>query len=334
MRARFGVVIVNYNCAQLAVDAALSAFGDGAARVAIVDNASQEGSLEQLRTVTRGGDFAPADPAGPHAVRFGGAPEAARIEILPQAVNRGFAAGVNAGLKLLREDRRLDHFLVLNPDALLGAGALAAFAARLLDSEAGLCGATVLRFDAPHTAQALGGAQLHPVTLVGENLGGGATLSDLPAPASVEPLLDYPLGAAMALRRDYLETVGYLDERYFLYYEEADWALSGAPFFRTAWAPDAVVYHRYGAASGSQPANAGERSRRSPLAEYHMARSRLLFAIKWRPWLAPLLLAAGGAQAGARIGQGRVAEARAVALGSLPGAPRAFSDVAAHQSSV
>jgi hypothetical protein len=332
-RPRVGAVIVNYNCGPLAIDAALSVLGDAPdASVVIVDNASPDGSGDRLRMIAAGAPHVPA--AAPADVRFMPLAEIRRqvgprvaesgINVIQSPTNGGFAAGCNLGLKALPRDR-LDLLLLLNPDAVVAAGAIDAFARRLEDPSVGLCGASVLAFDAPLRVQALGGARLRPLTLLGENLGGGTRLEEAPPTAEIERRLDYPLGAAIALRPDYIDRAGFLDERYFLYYEEADWAFAGQTFSRVGWARDAVVHHRYGASSKSARSEARAPSNRSPLSDYHMARSRLLFALKWRPALAPALTLLGAAQAGRRLLRGKAAQARAVALGSLPGAARAFS---------
>jgi hypothetical protein len=337
---RAGAVIVNYNCAPLALDAALSflgAAGEGGA-VVIVDNASTDGSRDYFRAVARGGRHHPEPPPAPApnaGVSFA-APTALKLfeegeaegppsglSVLFAASNRGFAAGCNLGLRALAP-QRFDLLMLLNPDALVARPALAAFARRLEDTSVGLCGATVLGFNAPHDAQAFGGARLNPLTLAGANLGAGLSLEDAPARGEIESRLDYPLGPAIAFRPDYLERAGFLDERYFLYFEEADWAFAGKSFARVGWAEDAVIYHRYGASSKSERPNPSRASNRSPLSDYHMARSRLLFALKWRPHLAPLMVAMGSLQAARRLLRGRLRLARAVALGSLPGAARAF----------
>ncbi len=130
--------------------------------------------------------------------------------------------------------------------------------------------------------------------------------------------------SAIALKADYLKRAGFLDERYFLYYEEADWALAGGADLRVVWARDAVVFHHYGVSSGSQFAAARRPNERSPLADYHMARSRFLFALKWRPWLAPVVLGLGAGQVLTRLARGRRRAALALARGTLPGAPRLF----------
>lgn len=327
---RFGAVIVNYNCASLALDAALSFLGAGGAKAIIVDNASPDGSLARLRGVVDGEishqPQAPEEPIAGRAPRFAtlGSLEKGSLAIVAAPANGGFARGCNIGLRALGATTGLDRYLLLNPDALVAEGALEAFAARLDDARAGLCGATVVGFEAPHLVQAFGGARLDRVLLRGLNIGAGAENADTPDRRKVEAVLDYPLGAAIALRRDYLSRAGYLDERYFLYFEEADWALAGGPASRPAWAPGAVIYHRYGASSQSRKSAPDAPSERSPLADYHMARSRTLFAAKWSPWLLPVSVAAGVVQATQRLSRGRFANARAVVRGALPGAPRRF----------
>jgi GT2 family glycosyltransferase len=328
--SRFGAVIVNYNCGALAIDAALSFLGDGGAVAVIVDNASPDGSGDEIDRVIKG--EAAHDPSCPPDPIDGAAPAFASIaDLAPGALrlirsprNGGFAFGSNIGLRTLAALPGVDRFLLLNPDAILARGALSAFASRLSDDRAGLCGATIVGFDGQHPVQAFGGAKVDPVLLIGRNIGEGSFVADAPDRKHLEAQLSYPLGAAIALRRDYLARAGYLDERYFLYYEEADWALAGGPANRPAWAPGAIVYHRYGAASKSRKAAAGETSDRSPLSDYHMTRSRILFAMKWRPLLAPVAILAGGAQAAGRLVSGRRENAAAVLRGALPGSARDF----------
>lgn len=320
----WGLVIVNYNNARLAIDAGLSALADAPdARIVIVDNASADDSWNFFQKLAAGeadhAPTAPADPPAPvafaplarhgiSAIEQGGAPAAGRISVVRAPRNGGFAAGCNIGLRLLRDVAEVRNILLLNPDAALARGALAAFDERLKDTDIGLCGASVLRFDPPHPVQALGGARLSSLTLLGRNLYTDRSLDARPATGHVEGELDYPLGAAMALRTDYLSAVGGLDERFFLYYEEADWARRGRPHYRCGWARDAIVYHRHGASAGSRD----ERGRRSPLADRHMARSRFLYAAKWRSYLIPLLIMLTAGQAVRRLLRGDQRQAAAL----------------------
>lgn len=331
----FGAVIVNYNCAPLSLSAALSVLGDGPnTRIVIVDNASTDESLDYLQSVMRGQAShecsAPLDaiPA-PHFADISKVSArrytqdetktaGAQISIIAAEENDGFAAGCNIGMRFLRETVDPAYYLLLNPDALIGVGALAAFADRLKDKSAGLCGASVFRHEDPNCAQAFGGAHLNAFTLLGKNIAAGSAMDDAPSCAEAEAKMSYPLGAAMAFRKDYLDNVGYLDEQFFLYYEEADWSLRGGPSRRPAWAPSAIVYHHHGTVAGSRI----EPGRRSPLSDYHMARSRMLYAIKWRPLTLPLLFIGGVIQATRRLLRGHWRQAGAVLSGSLPGAPK------------
>ena len=65
----------------------------------------------------------------------------------------------------------------------------------------------------------------------------------------------------MLVSRDFLDEVGLMDESYFLYYEETDWAMRGKERYRLAYADDAVVYHKEGASIGSSH----QRAKRSAL---------------------------------------------------------------------
>lgn len=342
--ASWGVVIVNYNSARFTLDAALSVLGDDpTAKVVIVDNASPNNSLKIFDEAITLGVHAIQRPNNPIAdldlkyadisaidgriydEKFAADHEdIPALSIVKARKNRGFAAGCNIGLRFLRQFADCSHFLMLNPDALVGGGALHAFEQTLRKPGAGLCGATVLLANKPGRVQAFGGACLNPVTLMGENIGGGEYLFSAPDLADAEAKLTYPLGAAIALTAEYLATIGYMDERYFLYYEEADWAFAGRKFGRTVWAREAYILHHYGVSSRSDFPAAGQASQRSPLSEYHMARSRVLFALKWRPWLLPIVLLTGFGQVLTRLIRGRRASALALLRGVVPGAARQF----------
>ena len=74
-------------------------------------------------------------------------------------------------------------------------------------------------------------------------------------------------GGAVLLRREYLDDVGYFDERLFLYYEDVELSLRGAARgWRYRTAPAAVVRHVHSATA----------TERSPLAAHYNERNRLL----------------------------------------------------------
>lgn len=81
-------------------------------------------------------------------------------------------------------------------------------------------------------------------------------------------------GAAVLLRRQMLDQVGLLDDRFFMYYEDIDlcWRARSAGW-RMVYVPDSVVRHVHSGSSGSW----------SPFFRFHVERNRLLMLIKNAP---------------------------------------------------
>ena len=77
----------------------------------------------------------------------------------------------------------------------------------------------------------------------------------------------YAHGAAMLVRRDAIDKVGFMPECYFLYYEELDWSMM---FMRAGYQiwyePACTIYHKESQTTGQN----------SPLRTYYLTRNRLL----------------------------------------------------------
>ena len=74
---------------------------------------------------------------------------------------------------------------------------------------------------------------------------------------------EWVAGASMMVRREVLEDVGPMDDRFFLYYEEADYQLRARRAGWSVWhVSDAHVVHIMGASTGVT--GEGERVRRRP----------------------------------------------------------------------
>lgn len=86
--------------------------------------------------------------------------------------------------------------------------------------------------------------------------------------------IGFATGSSMLIRCEALRTVGIIDEKYFLYYEENDLCQR---IKRAGWkliyAPKSKVWHQVGQAAGIG----------SPLADYYIARNRMLFGMRWAP---------------------------------------------------
>ncbi len=190
--------------------------------------------------------------------------------------NRGFAAAVNAGMRI----RRGRHVLLLNSDVRVGPDLLSRGVA-ILDSssEIGILGPALFHPDGrpQRSVHALPGLQtefipevlmrwFRPAGFVSRTRSGGmaAALRDVEAVR----------GAAFFIRGELLEKVGLFDEGYFFFLEETDYCArvraSGA---RVAYSDTLRADHRLGSSS----------TRRAPLAtriEFH--RSLYRFLARWR----------------------------------------------------
>jgi GT2 family glycosyltransferase len=62
--------------------------------------------------------------------------------------------------------------------------------------------------------------------------------------------VDWIIGSAMMIPRAYIEKIGKLDTRFFMYMEDVDWCRRFWQFgYRVVYLPEAIVYHYYGKGS-------------------------------------------------------------------------------------
>lgn len=308
---RIGVVLLNYcgSSDTLACLDSLLASDYPLSRVVLADNASPDGSLQRLRDglKAREGQLQAAaqraalpdttsEPgwqahsrASMQALPASAQP-AAWLTLLDNQDNRGFAAGNNPGIAWLLRDPAISHVWLLNNDTELPPDSLSALVPELQRRpEIDLWGGTVRYHAEPRQVQALCGGALNPRSAETRHLGAFLSAAEVPrsaeAVAAIERLVDYALGACMLASRHWVQQVGLLSERYFLYYEELDWATRGRRLgLRLGYAPQWVVFHKEGASIGTAPGGG------SPLSVRHLVRSRLLFArqflpARYHPWL-------------------------------------------------
>lgn len=186
--------------------------------------------------------------------------------------NPGFAAGANAGLRCARMRYESEALVVLNSDLRLGRHGLRLLAECLAgDDRIGIVGPALLAADAPRHYWNVGTMVSWPQGKpVSRHHGEPYQIGRL------EPVeVDYVCGAALALRPDVLRRVGFLDEEYYLYYEDAEFSFrvreSG---YRVLVLPAARAWHDDGAAFAGLSARA----------LYYRTRNRLLFSSRWNPW--------------------------------------------------
>ena len=311
--AELGVAIVLYNSESViaaCLDSLLAAEG-AQLRVVLIDNCSSDATLDTVRQWA-------ARHADQISFREGEVGEFTRAQtwltLLRAPTNHGFAHGCNRALEILLADPAINLFWLLNPDTRAEPHTAAAYLSAGADGAFALMGGRTL-YDRPgHAVQTDGGrlsrltGRCHPV-----NLGQPHPTTPPPDPAS----LDFISGANCVASRRFIQAAGLMQEDYFLYYEEVDWALRRGDL-PLRYVPDALVWHHGGSAIGS----AHDNRRASPLANYFTYRSRLRFMARHYPLGLPGAFLSGLAKAMQLAITGDGAGAWAVLVGTLGlGAP-------------
>lgn len=235
MNFRGDIIIVSFNSGEcLARSLASIAAHAPDARAIVIDNASVDGSTRHP------------------------ALQAPQVELHVNPKNAGFARGVNQGLALASSDL----VLVLNPDCFLMPGAVETLASELAaHPDCAIAGPRILNDD----GSVQGSARGDPTLITG--LFGRSTLFTRLFPGSrlaqhnvrtsarhsvggESFAVDWVSGACFMARRSTLTAVGGFDERYFLYWEDADLCRRLRTLGHTIrYVPVATVVHSGGVSS-------------------------------------------------------------------------------------
>lgn len=190
--------------------------------VVVVDNGSTDGSPDVL------------------AQRFPG------IEVIKTGSNLGYAGGNNVGISWALR-RGADYVLILNNDTIVTPEALTELM-RVAgkDPTIGVVGPKVLCEPDRHLIYSCGESQ----SLWFNRRRIATGLPD--RETGKEPRdVDYVVGCALLVSREFIERVGLLDEVFFAYYDEVDWCFRGRRLgYRVVCVPSAVVYHKGEGSSG------------------------------------------------------------------------------------
>jgi len=206
--------------------------------------------------------------------------------------NLGYAGGINVWIDQLLSIKGWQGIWILNPDSEPEPGALKALVDRSISGNKGMVGSTILPSGSRNYVHCRGGHHWLKFKTNSRSIGFEEPVDapiNLPA---IEDALDCVSGASMYVTRACLEKIGPMDERFFLYYEDADWSMR-ARRYGLGYAPDSIVRHTGGTTIGS----ARLRAQRSQLSVYLESRNRIHFVrMYWWPFL-PLAYAVGLAYA-------------------------------------
>jgi N-acetylglucosaminyl-diphospho-decaprenol L-rhamnosyltransferase len=243
------IVIVNYRTADLTINCLHSLVEEvkslPGTQVVVVDNPSGDDSVEKIQQAiaTQGWQ--------------------SWVSLVAAEHNGGFAYGNNLAVRpALQSDHPPDYYWLLNPDTLVRPGALKALVNFIAQHpDVGIVGSSFeeadgepwpITFRFPNILSELdSGLQLGIVTKLLEKWTLVREMDDQPAP------VDWLPGASMLIRREVFESVGLMDEAYFLYYEETDFCL---PAKRAGWScwyvPQSRIMHIAGQSTGVTIRNA------------------------------------------------------------------------------
>ncbi len=237
------IVSVNYKTPELAIASIESVLQDEAQLppflMHVVDNASGDGSAEKIQSYIDEHDLGD------------------RVQLSAIGKNGGYAFGNNVALKPAYEQAsRPTYFWLLNPDTRVYPGAGKALVDFLqdhervgmvvsrLEDEDGSAQVSAFRFPSA-MSEFLGSVRLGVLDrLFAKSL--------IPMPVADEPhQADWLAGASMMMKSDVLMDIGFMDEKYFLYFEELDFCLQANRAGWECWSvPDSRVFHVVGAATG------------------------------------------------------------------------------------
>lgn len=289
-KALVAIVILNWNGWKDTIECLESLFkSEGVNFIAIVcDNASADGSLLELSRWAES-RFSP--------VHFGNLTKAQveegvvldssfKFVLIDNVANLGFAGGNNVGIQLAMNQPDCEYIWLLNNDTTVESDSLICAIKRMQeDTGIGLCGSSLIYYHDRKKVQAMGGAIYSKFTGRARHLGAFSSPGDLPTKsAAVESQMSYVIGAAMLVKREFVESIGYMQDDYFLYFEEIDWASRGTAKFKLGYAPDSLVYHKEGASIGTS-ASGG-----SVLSVYYLFRNRILFTWRHFPFYLPTVI--------------------------------------------
>lgn len=225
---KLSIVLINYKTPKQLLECVESIYATtkGIDDIIVVDNNSQDESKTVIRK------------------KF---PE---IRVVASKLNGGFAMAANWGINLARHDA----VLLLNPDIVVKGDAIEVLFKKLYSNpDIAIVAPKLLNLDGSLQFSCSKFHKLFtPVfrrTSLGKTGLGRREVERFEMKNwdhNVERDIDWAIGAALMMKRKYIEKIGLMDSRYFLYFEDVDlcrrvWEAG----FRVVYVPQAVMLHEH-----------------------------------------------------------------------------------------
>ncbi len=195
MCPKVGVLIVNWNGYQITRECIISCgrLTYSNKEIFLIDNGSIDDSFDKLKK------------------------EFPSVIFLHNKINKGFSGGVNPGIQAALKSN-CSYIWLLNNDA----------------QPAPECLSAMVDKSESNKQQSIVGSVIHKGTSKNKNpeieVVGGGRINFITGRTTINkniynPLLGYVSGASMLIPASLIKDIGYFDERYFMYYEDADFCL-------------------------------------------------------------------------------------------------------------
>ena len=201
-----------------------------------------------------------------------------KIVLICSDANLGFAGGNNIALKYILKQGNADYVWLLNNDTVVEPNSLS-FMIDCYKSKTekpiGIVGCKLRYYHHPSIIQCMAGSYYNKWLGYSKQIGNyeidqGQFDNKLILPDLIN-------GASMLVSLPFLNSVGLLNEQYFLYFEEQDWAERAKIHnFILTYSNQAIVYHKEGMTIGG-----GQRRGNSRFSDFYFTRSKLLFTERY-----------------------------------------------------
>lgn len=240
---KIGIILLNYNSYEDTKECieSLNKITYPNYEIIVVDNKSTDDSYTKLKTVDN-------------------------ITLIQSNFNGGFAYGNNIGIKYAL-DHECNQVLLLNNDTTVEPNFLDELVEINKQKNVGIAAPKILNFYTPHIIWSAGGT-INWKLFVGYNDQTGMIDSKYKEIKDV----DFSNGCCLLIKKEVIDTIGYLPEEYFMYYEDLDYCLQVREKYHIVYTSESIIYHKISASSGIA----------SPFQLEWVTRSQLKFMNKYK----------------------------------------------------
>lgn len=285
---RVSIIILNWNGWEDTIECLESLFQINYPHfdVILVDNASEDDSLEKIRDYCSGilpikSAFFKYNPNN-KPITVSEYSETFRkplnnknysqkhLTLIKTHYNVGFPGGNNLGMKFALNFFDPDYILLLNNDTVVREN----FLDELVNNgekndDIGILGPKIYFYDKPNTIWSAGckiSWKLSRGIQIGTN-----ELDQRQYDAKKE--VEYVNGSAFLIKTEVIKKIGLMDKNYFLYFEESDWTLrANQAGYKSLYIPSAKIWHKISRSGGGIS---------KPIGLYYITRNRWIFMKKW-----------------------------------------------------